>query len=187
MFCSYCGEKIAADQNYCHNCGAEVITTSKTTDYRTERIPNVTVPKIIYVPVKQQKQMGIPGKYSKLCLELGLSSFLIGIVSLIMGFFYFRSLYWYSHNILAILVIAGMILLFRVAGLIMGIFAKVNSSKAEIFEPYNDTEKTGIILGILGIIINSIGLFLSLLGPSSIFSFPYRFLKLTFLYPFFFI
>jgi hypothetical protein len=41
----------------------------------------------------------------------------------------------------------------------MGIFAKVNSSKAELFEPYNDVEKAG---SILGIIINIIGLFWSL-------------------------
>lgn len=53
MFCSYCGEKLAPDQKFCHNCGAEAVTNSKATDYKTERIPAVTVPKIIYVPVKE--------------------------------------------------------------------------------------------------------------------------------------
>ena len=174
MFCSYCGENlIETNQKFCHNCGAEVVATSKATDYKTERIPNVTVPKILYVPVKQQRQMGIPGKYSKWCLGLGLFSFVIGIVSLIIGYNYYRLLYWSSYNTLGMLVIAIVILLFRVGGLIMGIFSKVNSSKAEIFEPYNDAEKAGSILGVLGIIINFIGLFLSLLGPWGIFRFPY--------------
>jgi hypothetical protein len=173
MFCSYCGEKIAKDQKFCHNCGAEVVTSSKAPDHQIERVPQVTVPKIIYVPVKEQKQMGIPGTYSKWCLGLALSSFIIGIGSLIFGYNYFRILYWSSHSILGMLTVATMILLFRIAGLIMGIFAKVNSSKAEIFEPYNDVEKAGSIIGVLGIIVNSIGLFLSLLGPLSIFSFRY--------------
>ncbi len=173
MFCSYCGEKIAADQKFCHNCGTEVRTTSKATDYKTERIPNVTVPKIVYVPVKQQRQIGIPGTYSKWCLGLGIFSLLIGIITLIIGYNYYRVLYWSSYNTLRMVVIAIVILLFRVGGLIMGIFAKVNSSKAELFEPYNDVEKTGSILGVLGIIINFIGLFLSLFGPWSIFRFPY--------------
>ena len=173
MFCSYCGENLNSNQKFCHNCGAEVVTTSKATDYKTERIPNVTVPKIIYVPVKQQRQMGFPGKYSKLCLGLGLISIVIGIVSLIIGYNYYRVLYWSSYNTKGMLLIAIVILLFRMGGLIMGIFSKVNSSKAEIFEPYNDVEKAGSILGILGIITNFIGLFWSLFVPWGIFNFPY--------------
>lgn len=117
--------------------------------------------------------MGIPGKYSKWCFGLALISLVIGIGSLIIGYNYLRIVYWSSHSILVMLVVATTILLFRVAGLIMGIFAKLNSSKAEIFEPYNDIEKAGSIVGVLGIIINLIGIFLSLLGPWGIFSFPY--------------
>ncbi|NVM37254.1 MAG: zinc ribbon domain-containing protein [Candidatus Lokiarchaeota archaeon] len=175
MFCSECGEKlIAENQKFCHNCGTEVLATSKATDYKAERIQNATSPKISYVLVKKQTELqrGRPGKYSKLCLEFALVSIAIGIVTLIIGYNYYRFFYWPYYNIGRLVVSIG-ILLLRVAGLILGVSSKVNSSKAEKLEPYNDFEKAGSIFGILGIIINSIGLFLSILGPWSIFTFPY--------------
>ena len=176
MFCSNCGENlIATDQKFCHNCGTEVLATSKATDHKTERIQNVSAPKISYVPVKQQKQpkMGRPGKYSKLCLEFALVSIAIGIVTLIIGYNTYRFFFSPYNNYIGRLVVSIVILLLRGGGLILGVFSKVNSSKAQIIEPYNDIEKAGSIFGIMGIIINAIGLFLSLLGPWSIFSFPY--------------
>jgi len=172
MFCSNCGERlIATNQRFCHNCGTEVLATSKATDYKTERFQNVSAPKIYYAPVRLQRQlqMGSPGKYSKLCLGLALGSIVIGIVSLIIGYNSYRFLY---YKIIGRLMVLIVVLLLRVGGLIMGVFSKVNSSKAEIFEPYNDVEKAGSIFGIFGIIVNSIGLFLSFIGPWSIFSFP---------------
>ncbi|MCK4370744.1 MAG: zinc ribbon domain-containing protein, partial [Candidatus Lokiarchaeota archaeon] len=58
MFCSNCGERlIATNQRFCHNCGTEVLATSKATDYKTERIQNVTAPRIYYAPVRQQRQL----------------------------------------------------------------------------------------------------------------------------------
>ena len=177
MFCSNCGERlIATNQRFCHNCGTEVLATSKATDYKTERIQNVTAPKIQYATVIQQRQLqrGSPGKYSKLCVGLALGSIVIGIVSLIISYNLSRLFFIFpSYNRIVRLVAMIIILLLRVGGLIMGVFSKVNSSKAEIFEPYNDVEKAGSIFGIFGILINSIGLFLSFLGPWSLFSFPY--------------
>ena len=191
MFCSNCGENLlATNQRFCHNCGSEVLAPSKATFYNTERIQNVPAPRIqnvpipriqnapaprpLYAPVKQQGQlqMGRPGKFSKLSLWLALGSIVIGIVSLIIGYNLNRFSYYPSYYSVGRLVAMIIILLLRVGGLIMGVFSKVNSSKAEIFEPYNDVEKAGSILGIFGILINSIGLFLSFLGPWSIFTFP---------------
>ena len=170
MFCSNCGENlIATNQKFCHNCGTEVLAISKATDYKTERIQNVTAPKIYYSPVKQQRQLqrGSPGKYSKLCLGMALVSIVIGIVSLIIGYNYYRFFYG-SYYTIGRLVFVIVILLLRVGGLILGVFSKVNSSKAEVLEPYNDVEKIGSIFLIFGILINSIGLFLSFFGPWSI-------------------
>ena len=175
MFCSNCGENlIATNQKFCHNCGTEVLATSKATDNNTEKIQNVTVPKIHYAPVKPRThlQKGSPGKYSKLSLELALGSIIIGIVSLIIGYNSYRVFYWPSYNSIGGLVVMIVILLLRVGGLIMGVFSKVYSSKAERFEPYNDIEKVGSIFGIFGILINSIGLLLSILGPWTIISLP---------------
>jgi uncharacterized membrane protein YvbJ len=149
MFCSHCGEKLFdAEQKFCQNCGTEILTPSKTTDYKTERIHNAVPPKIVYVPVNQQKQLqrGLPGKYSKLCLALALVSIFIGILSLI------------------------------IVGLVLGVLSRVNGSKAENFEPYNDTEKAGSIFAVFGIIINAIGLFLSFFGPWSFFNLPFGYM-----------
>lgn len=176
MFCSNCGENlIAPNQKFCHNCGTEVLVTSNATGYKTERIQHETKPQIIYVPTKRQEQLqkGSPGKYSKFCLGLALGSIIIVIVSLIIGYSYFRYFYYPSYNYIPRLAVSIVILLLRVGGLIMGVYSKFFSSKAVILEPYNDTEKTGIIFGILGIITNAIGIYFSILGP-------YSFLHLTY-------
>lgn len=176
MFCPHCGEKlIDSEQRFCQNCGTDILTTPKTIDYKPERIQRVSAPNIIYVPVKQQMQLqrGLPGKSSKLCLWLGLLSILIGIISLIIGYNYYRFNYFPDYNILVRLIVAIVMLLSRVGGLTLGVLSKVNGSKAVIFEPYNDTERAGSILAVFGIIINAIGLYLSFFGPWSIFSLPY--------------
>jgi len=176
MFCPHCGEKlIDNEQRFCQSCGIDVLTTSKTTDYKPERIQSVPTPKIVYVPVKPhtQLQMGSPGKYSKLCLWLALGSILIGIVSLIIGYNFSRFYYYPYNNILGRLIVSIAMLLSRVGGLTMGVFSRVNSSKAVNFEPFNDTERAGSIFAIFGILINAAGLILSFLGPWSFFRFPY--------------
>jgi hypothetical protein len=157
---------------FCSNCGEKFNIT--TTSYKTERIQNVVIPKIDYTTLKQQSQpqWGRPGKYSKLSLGLALASIIIGIVTLLIGYNFYRLFYWPYTNLIGRIVLMIVILLLRVGGLIMGILSRVNSSKAEVIEPHNDVEKAGGILAILGIVINAIGLFLSLIGPFSIFSLP---------------
>ncbi|MFX1567095.1 MAG: zinc ribbon domain-containing protein [Promethearchaeota archaeon] len=188
MYCSKCGEKLSnANQNFCHNCGAEVPNHYKTTSYKTpsyetpsyetpsyktERPQYEPSPQVYYVPVKYSKpiQKGLPGKNSKLCLGLAISSIIIGIVSLMIGyysnmFFYYPYDYVYFNRRLIIVTIN---IFLRAGGLILGIFSKYNSSKAGNSEPYNDFEKAGSIIGILGIITNAIGLFLLVFGPYSL-------------------
>jgi hypothetical protein len=179
MFCSHCGEKlIDAEQKFCQNCGTEIQVISKSPNDKIERIQDDTPPKIIYVPLQQQKQLqrGLPGKYSKLCLGLALISIFIGILSLIIGYNYYRFLYLPPFYYVGSLIVSIAILLSRVGGLVLGVLSRINSAKAENFEPYNDTEKAGSIFAIFGIIINAIGIFLSLFGPWSIFNLPYAYL-----------
>ena len=58
MFCSKCGEKLNdLNQNFCHNCGAEVLSYPKATNIKKER-PQIEIqpqPQVVYVPVKQQR------------------------------------------------------------------------------------------------------------------------------------
>ncbi|MFX1378544.1 MAG: zinc-ribbon domain-containing protein [Promethearchaeota archaeon] len=176
MFCPHCGQKlIDTNQKFCQHCGAEVLTVSKTPDYTPERFQREPSTKIYYVPVKQQTQLqrGPPGKYSKTCLTGALVSIFIGIISLIIGYYYHAFFYFAHYSYFINLIVLIGFLLMRVGGLVLAVFSKVNSSKAQFLEPYNDTEKAGSIFAVFGMIINAIGIFLSLLGPWSIFSPPY--------------
>lgn len=183
MFCPNCGEELLDNnQNFCHKCGHKIdIITSKVPRYEPERIQNVAPPQIYYTPPKQQYpqakpqfQRGAIGKYSKTCLGLALVSLLIGIITFIIGYNVYRLMYAYyppsGYGRIGGLII---ILLLRIAGLIMGIFAKVNGVKAERFEPFNEAEKAGSTIVIFAILINALGIFLSLFGPLSISYIPY--------------
>lgn len=175
MYCYHCGEKLVnEEQVFCQNCGAKISPKPTPPEYKPINTQVVAPSKSVYVPVRQQTQIqrGLPGKYSKSCLYLALGSVLIGIVSIVLGY---NLLYRFYHpyNYVIRLNIAILMLLARIGGLIMGVFSRINSSKAALFEPYNDSERAGSILAVLGIIVNAIGLFLSLMGPWSIFSFPY--------------
>ena len=155
---------------FCHNCGTEVKKISKVDNYKSEIIQPKPEPKTYYAPVTPQRQMqiGLPGKYSKLCLWLSLTSVLIGIISLAVAYSFYRNFYWdYVHNIGRVLM-ATINLPIRIGGLIAGVFAKINGSKAQLLEPYNDSEKAGSIFAVFGIIINAIGIVLLLFGPFAI-------------------
>jgi len=186
MFCSNCGVELqVASQKFCHNCGMEVFTSVKTTSYKAEPVQPAAPPKVQYAPIRpqyapvkpqyapvRQIQRGAPGKFSKLCLGLAISSIVIGVVSLVIGYNSMMFFMYPYYNIGRRVVLLIILLFMRIGGLIMGVFSKINSSKAEIFEPFNDVERAGSIFSIFGIIINGIGLFLSFIGPYSIFTVP---------------
>ena len=175
MYCSKCGAKLSdSNQNFCHNCGTEIIAHPKTSSYKTETSykterSQTEPPPVYYVPVKYSRQIqkGLPGKNSKLCFGLAIASISIGIVSLMIGYTSQMRFYYPYDNINKLLVMMIINIFLRAGGLILGIFSKYNSSKAELSEPYNDFEKFGSIIGIMAIIINAIGLYLIFFGPYS--------------------
>ncbi len=172
MFCPECGKDlIAPNQKFCHNCGAEIVTASKTSESKSERFRNEPSPQIYYVPVKPQTtlQKGVPGKYSYMSFWFALVSISIGIATFYMGInFGFPYMYMYidSYYNLRLRLVAFFVILFlRAGGLILGIYSRMSDSKAVKLEPYNDMEKAGSIIGIFGIIINTIGLIFSIIVP----------------------
>ncbi|MFX1568188.1 MAG: zinc ribbon domain-containing protein [Promethearchaeota archaeon] len=179
MFCSNCGENLVSpNQNFCQNCGQKILNTTNVASYKTTSIQSEPRPEVIYIPMESEQRIkkGIPGKNSKICLGLALGSLFLAILSIIIGYSYFRFFNYEFYNYMPRLVISITILLMRVGGLIMGAYSKFFSSRAVDLEPYNDAEKTGVILGIFGIIINSIGIYLSILGPFSILHLVYFYL-----------
>jgi hypothetical protein len=168
MFCPHCGAELAEpNQKFCHNCGTEVKTPSKVDSYKAEIIQPRPEPKTYYAPVTSQRKIGLPGKYSKLCLWLALTSVLIGIISLAVAYGLYRNWYW-GYGSIGRIMIPIINLPIRIGGLIAGVFSKTNGSKAQLLEPYNDSEKAGSMFAIFGIIINAIGIGLILFGPFSI-------------------
>ena len=102
---------------------------------------------------------------------MALTSLLIGIISLMVGYasqMFYYDLFYYDYYTIRRLALSLGNLGFRIGGLILGIFSKINGSKAELHEPPNDMERAGSIIGIMGIIINAIGLFLLFYGPYSL-------------------
>ena len=185
MFCPNCGEELLDNnQNFCHKCGNKIdVIVSKVPKYEPERIHKSApppayypLPRPQYHPARQRVQSGPMGQYSKLCLGLSIGSLLIGIITFIIGYNVYRmAYYYYPPSPMGYGAIGGLIIILalRIAGLLMCIFAKVNGIKAERYEPFNEGEKVGSTLVIFAILINALGIFLSLFGPLSMYSIPY--------------
>ena len=184
MFCPNCGvELLENSQNFCHKCGTNIdLIVSKVPKYEPERIQKTPQPQSsIPIPIPQYRstkplpQSGPMGKYSKLCLGLSIGSLLIGIITFMVGYNIYRMAYFDYPPSLDYSIIGRLIfiLLLRITGLLMGIFAKVYGVKAERFEPFNEGEKAGSTIIIFAILINALGIFLSFFGPLSTYSIPY--------------
>jgi hypothetical protein len=171
MFCSNCGEELYdPNQKFCQGCGFEIVITNETPRLKVEQNQYEPIDKSRYLANKQQKTvlMGMPGEYSKKCLGFALASLVTGIFTLVLGynlFMYSYYPYYYSAGRIVILIV---ILLLRVGGLIFGIFSRINSVKAENLESLNSYERVGSVFAVFGIILNSVGLLLSFLGPWSL-------------------
>lgn len=176
MFCPNCGEKlIGTNLNFCPSCGSEISTISEAPQLRTERnryastSSSQSTPEAPYPPIIQQKvvkaPLGGPDMHSKRCLGFGITSPILAI-----PFWGYQLFFWsmrphyIPHPILQ--VIAGItILAILIAGLVFGILAKTNSSKARKLELENGLEKVGSVFAIFGIVINAISLVVIIIGP----------------------
>ena len=178
MFCSNCGEELYdPNQKFCQGCGYEILAAPNSSGLKPAQSGYEPIDKSRYVAPKQQRTllMGMPGEYSKKCLGFAVISIVIGIITLAIGYnLYLYSYYPYYYSI-ARMIILIVILLLRIGGLIFGIFSRTNSVKAENLETLNSYERVGSVFAIFGIIVNSIGLLLSFIGPWSIIRFiiPY--------------
>ncbi len=188
MFCQNCGVEIKEhNQRFCQTCGSKLPTTldnssldivqqptvqrnrpQSTQDYNKYSVsPNAPIPKTL--------QLGV-GSHSKKCIAFALLSLAFAVVALIFGAIasgglYSYYYYYYETVTQRLRTISYIVLLIsNILGLLFGILAKVNSSKADVLEADNTSRKVGNVFGIIGIIVNAIAFALAIIiGPTRVF------------------
>ena len=157
MYCPNCGSQLLTTNNFCPNCGSQIpkITEGLQSGSERSQSGNITSPQsIISTKVPAQKMQVRPGLHSRKCLKFALVSFIMGIVTGVIGL-----------AIIIIFSIVGSIILLitHIVGLKFGISAKKYSKKAAELEPPNSFEKAGSVFLVFGIIINVILMALALI------------------------
>jgi hypothetical protein len=168
MYCPNCGEKIETpNQNFCPNCGSELPKNFEKPHIRAEEIQTKSPsgPESMGYIFQEPKMNVTPGLHSRKCLSFALSSFIMGVITAVIGLL-----------ILIFLFIIGSILLLivHIIGLRFGILAKRHSKEAAKIEPPNSAEKAGSVFAVFGIITNAI-----LMGIDVIFTIVFFIIILT--------
>ncbi|MHA2392299.1 MAG: zinc ribbon domain-containing protein [Promethearchaeota archaeon] len=179
MFCQNCGAELTeSDQKFCQNCGSEIQVESEAPVSEPESLqpptptpstptPSQPSPTPTQFPTKIE---GI-GTFSKKALGFAIASLVTAVITLSVGanLLFFPSYFGFLGLGLGFS-IPGLIavLCFHVLGLIFGILARTNSSRA-VVEPENAASKIGGVFGVFGIILNVIPMALALIIPATMF------------------
>lgn len=153
MFCPNCGKEIEIpNQRFCQNCGSDLSIVSETPQSMPSPQPAPKVPNSQFM---EQKPVKIKGPYSKRSLGFGIASLIIAMTLFNIGssFIMFPT-YGYGFYLISIAFIIFGIM--HIVGLIFGIASRINSQQAEKLESINTAMKAGSVLGVIGIILNSI-------------------------------
>lgn len=167
MFCKNCGEKLESpNQKFCANCGSVVSNPPATpqapqapqlkAEHYKAPSADWPVPDYKFQPI----EVGEPGPHSKRSLAFAIVSLALAAVGYGFGgsnFIRTMMPYPYSNGFGGV---PGLVIgvIFNITGLIFGILAKTNSSKARSFEPINTLRKVGGVFAVFGIVINTIPL-----------------------------
>ncbi|MFX1591348.1 MAG: zinc-ribbon domain-containing protein [Promethearchaeota archaeon] len=154
MYCKNCGAKLELEnQRFCQNCGSEIKTAIKTTQTRSKIEEYKTTPTSPSFPEYHTlKKEGGSGPYSKRCLGFGIVSLIIALTTFDIGTTILTELFYY---IIMRRVFIGLTVA-HVVGLIFGIISRVSGGKAKVLEPESSILKAGNVLGVIGIVFNSI-------------------------------
>ena len=181
MFCPNCGEELRiSNQRFCHNCGFEIPSMFDTPPRSKEKYQYESIVKsqptaqYLHAPISKERPIisGGAGKYTKLSFGFALVSLGISIFGLIIGSgFYLMTQIYYIYYFISYSIIIGMIIeiILVITGLVFGVLSRVNYKKARYSEGVNGLQKAGNVIGILGIVFNSIAVVLAFLAPWFVF------------------
>ncbi|NVM37850.1 MAG: zinc-ribbon domain-containing protein [Candidatus Lokiarchaeota archaeon] len=153
MFCPNCGIKIEnPNQRFCKNCGSELTEFSE--ELRKISNPNPT-PQDLGVQFIQQRRIKKSEPHSKRTLAFGIVSLIIAGTAFQYGASFIRFPFtdYLPRFVPTVFIILS---ISHIVGLIFGIASKINNQQARELESMNTFIKVGNVLGIIGIIINTI-------------------------------
>jgi len=154
MFCPNCGKRVEIpNQKFCLNCGSELPFVPEI--LQSPHSPQITQ-KDVSVQVSERKPVQIRGPHSKRTLGFGVASLVIAYTLYNIGAGYIIepiSNYYFPRLIPIVFIVLS---IFHSLGLIFGIASKINNQQAREMESMNTFIKVGNVLGIIGIIINTI-------------------------------
>ena len=168
MYCPNCGEYLREpNQRFCHNCGSKLSDNSEEFQMENERDQYVKTSlkasEQVYtdVPVIQQKLVAKGGvsTHSKKCLGYAITSIAIAAVGFYLAFLISMLSYLIDTPLISIRIIWWTIITaVYFVGLSFGSSSRTHSKHAKNLEPINTVEKVGNALGIVGVILNAIGI-----------------------------
>lgn len=187
MFCPNCGEELRdSNQRFCSRCGSKISPSGK--NIELEPVPKQIITPVVQQLEQQQSQIpvapqkvpikGAVGPYSKKSLAEGIISIGFTVAALYCSFIVFMIsrafMFLPSPMVQPVIrrtIILSVVAVIYLVGLLLANGARSNSKKAKNYETENGIQKAGNTLGIIGTIINSIGiavilitLFISILG-----------------------
>ena len=164
LYCPQCGEKLySSDQKFCKHCGADLRIDIGTSDSPVSAIKEKTIRKL-----------------SKRCFILGLSSFVIAIIFIIIGlaliillrssvYPHFISTnieeqYYFDQELKMYTVMFGLVsILCSIAGFSLAIISRMIRKKARDNGSKNILIDMGGVFAILGIVLNITAIILALI------------------------
>lgn len=154
MSCPNCGAQLEMpNQKFCQDCGSMLPDFTKSSDLAQNFVASQETRNYLQLQQKHTK-MSNPRTRSKASLVFGIVSIIIAMTTFNAGSSLFMEPYILPLSMRLIIIQSFGIL--NIVGLVFGIISKIFNTQAKKMESLNKAMKAGNILGIIGLILNSL-------------------------------